>query len=374
MVDGGRVPGQRPLRLLRLALGILLGILAGGGGLVWWHGVPPWEAAGILWRGAFGGLAPTTETLVKATPLILTGLSVAWAFRAGLFNIGAEGQLLLGGLSAAWVGFALALPAWIHAPLGLLGGALAGALWALVPAWLKVFRGQHEVLSTLLLNYVALHLCHYLVRGPLKEPSPMGNPQTPLIAPTAALPIWVEGSRLSVGFWLAVGTALGAEIYLLGTVGGFELRAVGANPKAAEAAGIPVGRRQLEALLWAGAFAGLAGAVEILGVHHRFTEQFSPGYGFDGITVALLGAGRGWGIVAAALFLGALRNGAARLQVLTDIPREFAQVLQALLILAVAWIGAKGEEEGGIMKRWSPRGAEDQESSEGDEDHTHQER
>lgn len=289
-----------------------------------------------LIAGAVGGAAPLGETAIKSAVLILTGLSVAVAFTVGLFNIGAEGQLIWGALAAAVAGrssFALSLP------LALVAAAAAGGLWGLLPGVLKVRRGVHEVISTILLNWIAIHLVHgWLVAGPLAAP---GSGATVSIAGTepisraAWLPRLVSGSRLDLGFPLALAIAACVWFLLTRTVRGFEWRAVGAGRQAAFASGIPAGRRTCEAMALAGALSGLAGALLILGTEHRYPGVFRTGYGFDGIAVALVGSGTAAGTVVAAVVFGALRAGATRLQ-LVGIHPSFAELIQGLAVLLVA--------------------------------------
>lgn len=294
-------------------------------------------------QGALGW--PPSETLTPLdawdsvlhdmTLVLLTGLSVAVALQAGLFNIGAAGQLLMGAMVASWVGVQQDIPAPLHLPLALGAGALAGALWGLVPALLKVWRGAHEVISTIMFNYIALYLTHWLVVEHLKDPA--GDaPQTAPVLETAQLaPL---GAFLSTtwGFVLAVVIALGFWLVLYRTVWGYELRATGANRDAAEAGGAPTRRRMSESMLLAGAFAGLAGAIEVCGASGRFFEGFPTDYGFDGIAVALLGANNPLLILLSSWVMSALRSGTYNLHSETGAPKEIAVIVQAVLILYVA--------------------------------------
>ena len=289
-----------------------------------------------LVSGAIGGVGPLGESAIKASVLILTGLGVAVAFTVGLFNIGAEGQLIWGALAAAVAGRS-GSP--LSLPLALLAAAAAGGIWGLLPGILKVRRGVHEVISTILLNWIAIHLVHgWLVAGPLAAP---GSGATISIAGTepisraAWLPRLLPASRLDAGFPLALAVAAAVWILLTRTVRGFEWRAVGAGPEVAFASGIPAGRRICEAMALSGALSGLAGALLILGTEHRYPGVFRTGYGFDGIAVALVGSGTPGGTVAAALFFGALRAGATRLQ-LVGIHPSFAELIQGTAVLLVA--------------------------------------
>ncbi len=289
-----------------------------------------------LAAGAFGGRAPLGETAIKASILLLTGLSVSVAFTVGLFNIGAEGQLIWGALAAAAIG-RFAIPGVLL--WSLLGAALAGALWGLLPGWLKVRRGVHEVISTILLNWVAIHLVHgWLVAGPLAATASgaaVSVAGTDPIVPAAWLPRPIAGSRLDAGLPLALLIASAVWFLTTRTVRGFEWRAVGAGRDAARAAGIPAGRRICEGMALSGALAGIAGALLILGTEHRYPGVFRTGYGFDGIAVALVGGGTVFGTSAAALVFGALRAGATRLQ-LVGIHPSFAELTQGIAVLLVA--------------------------------------
>jgi simple sugar transport system permease protein len=299
-------------------------------------GRDPLAGFGDLAAGAFAGPGPLGETAIKSGVLILTGLSVAVAFTVGLFNIGAEGQLIWGGLAAAVVGQS-------RAPLvllwSLLAAALAGALWGVLPGLLKVRRGVHEVISTILLNWVAIHLVHgWLVAGPLAAAgggASVSVAGTEPISRAAWLPRLFAGSRLDLGFPLSLAIAAGVWFLLTRTRRGFEWRAVGAGREAAHAAGIPDARRTCEAMALSGALSGLAGALLILGTEHKYPGVFRTGYGFDGIAVALVGGGTAAGTAVAGLFFGALRAGATRLQ-LVGIHPSFAELIQGVAVLLVA--------------------------------------
>ncbi len=296
-----------------------------------------------LWEGALGSPRALGETLIWATPFLFTGLGVALAFRAGLFNVGAEGQLAVGATLAAWLGYALpalaggAIPALVHLPLVLLGGALGGAVWGAIPGWLKARTGAHEVINTIMLNYVALLGVGYLLNGPLRDPSPLNViARTPEIALGARLPRLDADLRVHAGVLLALAAVAVVWWLLARTPLGFEIRAVGANPDAARYAGMSVGRTFVVAMGLSGLLAGLAGAVDVVGLHYRHELGFSVGYGFDAITVALLGRAHPLGVVPAALLLGALRNGAARMQFLAGVPPDLVTVLEGLILLFVS--------------------------------------
>jgi simple sugar transport system permease protein len=300
------------------------------------------DAAGGYSRmlmGALGNPAGLGETGIKTAVLTCTGLSVGIAFVVGLFNIGAEGQFIAGALAAAVAGHALHLPAPLHVPVALLCAAAAGAVPALIAAWLKVRRGVHEVISTIMLNWVVIYWVHdWLVVGPLRAPSSSGAISisgTAQIQATAELPRLLEGSRLDVGLPIAISLASLAWLLLGRTVLGYEMRAVGANAEAARVAGIPVARRLYLAMALSGGLSGVGGALLILGTEHHYPGVFRTGYGFDGIAVALVGSGHPLGVLAAAACFGALRAGATRLQ-LVGIHPSFAELIQGLAVLFVA--------------------------------------
>ncbi len=282
---------------------------------------------------------PLGEAAGKAGLLILTGLSVAVAFKAGLFNIGAQGQMVVGSLAAAVVGAQLSAPGALHIPLALLAAAAAGAAWALIAAALKLYRGVHEVISTIMLNWVAVSLVdNWLVVGPLRGVSASGQSVsgTAEILSSARLPrLLGDSSRLHLGFFVALGVALLVWAWLTRTRRGFETRASGLGPDAARAAGIPVRRRAAEAMAMAGALAGMAGAVLVLGTEYRYPGVLGAPYGFDGIAIALIGNNNPLGVTVTALFFGALRAGGTRMQLL-GVHKSFPELIQGLALLFVA--------------------------------------
>jgi ABC-type uncharacterized transport system permease subunit len=305
----------------------------------------------MLW-GAFGDwpkfietgssaalLRPLGEAATKAAILTFTGLSVTVAFRVGLFNIGAQGQLVVGALTAAVVGAKLEAPAWVHLPLCLLAAALAGALYALGPALLKLKRGVHEVISTIMLNWVAVSLVdNWLVTGPLRASTTGDNSisGTDQVYPTAELPrLLGEVSRLNLGVVLAVLAALATWAFLTRFTRGFEWKAIGLSQDAARAAGIDVDRGFLEAMLLAGAFAGLGGAVLILGTELKYPASLGAPSGFDGIAMALIGQGHPLGVLAVSGLFGGLRAGGTRMQ-LFGVHKSFPELIQGLALLFVA--------------------------------------
>jgi general nucleoside transport system permease protein len=325
-----RSPVAQVALLVSLTLGLLVLLLLATG-----H--DPAVALRALARGAFGSwYAFTSATLVRAIPLALTGLAVALAFRAGLLNIGAEGQLLAGAAAAAAVlGAFSGVSALVALPVALGVGMVCGALWAGIAALLRQRFGVLEVISTIMLNYVALYLVGWLVRGPLQEPSRI-YPQSEAIARTLQLPTLIAGTRLHVGIVLAVGLALMLWWWLRRTAGGFRLRAVGMNPSAAFTIGrVNVSRVSVLAFLMSGALAGLAGAVELTGVTYALYENISPGYGYTAIAVALLARLHPLGVLGTAVLFGALQAGGNAMQRDAGVPIALVQVVEAIIILLV---------------------------------------
>lgn len=323
------------LREAHLQIIGVLGALLVGALVLLATGYSPIEAYGSVVVGAFGDIFGIGQTFTQATPIIFTALAFLFAFKCGLFNIGAEGQLLIGGFTAALVGISFSgLPLFIHLPLALLAGAAGGALWGFIPAVLKAKLGAHEVITTMMLSYVALYLTSYMVNYPFKAPGWVS--QTVTIAPTAELPRILPPTQLSASFLLSLALA-GITIYLLErTTIGYEVRAIGLNPVAAESSGINTKKGVIIALVISGAMAGLGGAGEVLGVHRRFIDGFSPGYGWDGLAVALIGGLNPIGVVLAAIFFGALRSGGMVMNRTLGVPLDIISVLQALVVLFVA--------------------------------------
>jgi len=321
-------------RVFAQAVAILLAFVVGAVVLVA-TGHSPVDAYGAMLRGAFGSVFGVGQTLTQATPVIFTALAFLFAFKGGLFNIGAEGQLLMGGFAAAIVGISFSgMPALLHVPLALLAGALAGGLWGLIPAVLKARFGAHEVITTMMLSYVALYLTGYMVNYPFKAPGWVA--QTVPIAPSAELPRVLQPTQLSAAIFIAVLLAALTHHVLQKTSLGYEVRAIGLNLTAAESSGIDVRRGMVLALVVSGAMAGLGGSGEVLGVHRRFIESFSPGYGWDGLAVALVGGLHPVGVLLAAVLFGALRSGGMVMTRATGVPLDIVLLLQALVIVFVA--------------------------------------
>ena len=300
-------------------------------------GHAPGEALGALVGGSVGsGRALTSITLVRTVPLLLTGLAVALAFRAGVWNIGAEGQLYAGAVAGAAVGLAAeGWPPLLAVATLLAASAAAGAAWAAVPAAMKLRLGVGEVITTLLMNFVAIHLAGWMVHGPLQEARGV-FPQTDPIAEAARLPALLPGTRLHVGFALAVAAAVVLWLFLRSTTAGFRVRAVGAGRRAAEVAGrIDADRTMAGAFLASGALAGLAGGVEVAGVTYALYEGLSPGHGYTAIAVALLAGLHPLGVVLTAALFGALEGGAGAMQRVAGVPAAWVGGVEALVILSV---------------------------------------
>jgi len=294
-----------------------------------------WSATGES-RALLEAFRPFSESLVISTPYIFAGLAVALGFRGGLFNIGAEGQLFVGGLASVYVGYAIkGLPAIIHLPLAILAGILAGGIWGAIPGYLKARTGAHEVINTIMMNYIAFRLTDYLLQGPMARPD--GLPITPEIAPSAYLPaLFPRPMRIHVGFLLALVFAALVYWFLWKTTIGMEIRMVGANPHAARYAGVRIASIIVLTMSLSGALAGLAGTNQVLGVDHRMVRAFSTGYGFDSIALALLGNSHPLGVVLASLLFGFLRGGAARMQSVAGTPVEIIRIVQGMIIIFVA--------------------------------------
>lgn len=277
-----------------------------------------------------------SATLVRAVPLVLTGLAVAWAFSAGVFNIGVEGQFLVGASAATAVALQLPDLGLVTPMLAMLAGAVAGSSWAAIAAWLRVRFAVLEVISTIMLNFVAIQLVAYLVHGPLGDPAGI-FPQSPSLTPATWLPKVLPGSRLHLGFVIAVAGSVIAWYVMRQMAAGFRLRLVGANPNAAWiSGGVRVNRVTVGAFMVSGAIAGLAGAIEVTGVTYALYESISPGYGYTAIAVALLANLNPAGVLASGIGFGALEAGAASMQRDAGVPSVIVWVVEALLILLLA--------------------------------------
>ena len=315
-----------------------------------WHAVS--SAYIALFEGAiidphtFGGhgsiwhdFNPLSETLFNATPLILVGLSVGLAFRTGLFNIGGQGQLILGAMAAGYVGFTWHLPPFIHLVVALIAGVAAGAVWGGIAGWLKARSGAHEVITTIMMNYIALNLLDYALKTSAFRRPGSNQAISPIVHGSARLAKLLPSPlRVNVGLLVALAAAAGVGWLLTRSRLGFSLRAVGASPTAARTAGMNVGRTYVTAMLIAGGLAGLAGCVQILGggTNYALTNAVDAGLGFDGITVALLGRAKPWPTVWAGLLFGALHAGSATMQSRTGTSIDLVTIVQALVVLFIA--------------------------------------
>jgi len=339
-------------------LAVLTGLIVGAL-VIFASGENPLVAYGALFAGSFGtpaeyiegfkvlfatgdntvlikAIYPFTESLVTATPYIFAGLSVALGFRCGLFNIGAEGQFFIGALCSAFVGYSLkGLPMIIHLPLALLGGTLGGAVWGMIPGYLKARFGAHEVVNTIMMNWIAFRLSDWLLSGPMKSSG--FRPVTPNIEASAELPrFFADPLRFNLGFFIALLVAYLVYWLLFKTTIGFEIRSVGANPDAAKYAGMNIVRNFVLVMFLAGGLAGLAGTSQVLGVDHWVGQGFSAGYGFDAIALALLGKSHPAGVVLAALLFGFLRSGATDMQSMANIPIDIISIIQGMVIVFIA--------------------------------------
>jgi simple sugar transport system permease protein len=341
-------PRRRRTRLvlsqIALAALALVAIVAATAFLLLVGGYSVRDGLVALWSGSLGSwYAITSATLVRAVPLLCTGVAVAIAFRAGVFNIGAEGQLLVGAAAATAVSLATPLVAWsggVTIILALAAAAVAGGLWAGVAAVLRARFGVLEVISTIMLNFVAVHFVSYLVRGPVQEPT-HAYPQSATIAESLHLPRLPGAGRLHAGLLLAIAITAVSGWVVRRTAAGFRLMAVGENPDAAASAGqIDVGRTSTRAFLASGALAGLAGGIELLGVTFALYENLSPGYGFTAIAVALLAGLDPWRVLPTAVLFGALEAGAGAMQRDAGIPSTLVTVIEAALILAAVTVQA----------------------------------
>ncbi|MFZ4616581.1 MAG: ABC transporter permease [Rectinemataceae bacterium] len=326
---------MRFLRTLGFAALLLLIVLAVAAALVIAVRADPGKAASGFLRGAFGSFYSISEVLVRATPLILAGLGVSIGFRTGFFNIGAEGQIYLGATAATAVGLLFpGLPAPVMLPLALLCGFAGGGLWSAVPGFLKSRFGLSEVITTIMFNYIAINVVGILVRSVMKDPSyPL--PMSPDLPEAMRLPAILEPTRLHLGLVIALASALGVWFLMSRTLAGFRMRAVGLNPRASLVAGISVPANLLLASALSGGFAGLAGASEITGIHHRLLEGISPGFGYVAIIAALLGRNHPGGIVIASLGIAALQVGSSSMQRASGVPSSISWIIMGVLVLLI---------------------------------------
>ena len=327
------IAAPTPARTLGLPALAILATIALAAALAAIAGANPLETCGLIVKGAVGSKFATLDTLNRATPLIFTGLAVATAFRARLWNIGAEAQLYAGALMTVVIGTQMGLPGPLALPLMALGAIVAGALVLLGPVLLKTRLGVDEVVTTLLLNFIMALFISYLLEGPLKDPMGMGWPKSPALPRDARLPRLVEGLRLHWGFALALICALSVWVMQTRTTLGYEIRAVGQNPQAARFAGIPVGRVLIKTALISGGLAALAGFSEVAGLKGNLTSDLSPDFGYTGIIVAMLALLHPLGVVVSALFVAGIFVGADSMSRAAEVPTYIADILLAAALL-----------------------------------------
>lgn len=344
---------NRMFNILIPIISVLLGLIAGAI-IMLAFGYDPVLGYTALWNGAFGDSFFFGETIRQVTPYILTGLAVAFAFRSGLFNIGAEGQVLVGWLAAVWIGTTVEAPMFIHLPLAVIVAGLAGAFWGFIPGLLKAKLGVHEVIVTIMLNYIALHTSNAIIRNVLTD----NGDSTENVAGTASLASeWLmeltSYSRLHYGILIALFAAVIMWFLLEKTTTGYELRSVGFNQHASRYAGMNVERNIILSMVISGLFAGLAGAMEGLGTFgYMPTHSSFTNIGFDGIAVALLGGNTAFGVVLAAMLFGTLKIGALNMPTGADVPSELVEIVIALIIFFVAssymirWVLLRFKKEG----------------------------
>lgn len=323
-VRDSRLTASVPAALIALLL---------SGGLVAIAGVSPIDAYKAIWTGALGSTTSLGITAVTMLPLLYAALAFAIPYRAGLFNIGVEGQLYMGALASVVVGLKLNAPTAIHLPLAILAGAAAGAAWALIPAALKVWGGVNEIVTSLFLSYVAIFFSDYLLAGPLEAPN-IGVAETATIPRSAQFPTLVTGTKITAALILAL-VVVFAVAQLFRTPFGFELRIIGGSRRVADYLGIRVGRAIMISFGISGALAGLAGTTEVLGNQYFLTQDFSPGWGYTGIAVAVLGGSGAWGVALSALFFGIIGAFADQLQFANGVSSDFAIVVQAFAVIFV---------------------------------------
>jgi simple sugar transport system permease protein len=353
------------------ALAVLSALVVGAVFIVFTEGfdaiLPAYQA---LFSGAFVGWSSISETLLVATPLILAGLSVALGFRAGLFNIGAEGQMTIGGLTAVIVGFSFpGMPAIIHVPIAVIAGLLGGALWGLIPGVLRAKTGAHEVITTIMLNFIAFRTLDYVLKVPGIQQPDRFDPISKPIEASASLPRilgWLPvdgagGLRLHLGFLIALLMAWVVYWLLFKSTIGFEFRTVGANPHGAKYGGMSVVGATILVMAMAGGLAGMAGGNETLGVLNRASPGFTAQIGFDAIALALLGRSHPGGVVLSAILFGALRSGGRTMQVQSEVGIDLIVIIQALIIVFIAapelvraiYRVKGGKETGQLTRGWS---------------------
>ncbi len=321
-------------KFLYLLLSLAIGLIVGGIFFLL-SGFDPFNAYAAILKGSFGSLSAIMLTLSQATPLMFTGLCYALALKSGIINLGAEGQLYIGGFCAAVVGIYFNAPPVIALPAALLAGIIGGGLWSLLIAFLKVKFQANEVISGIMLNSIAVGLCGYLLTEFFTEAGSWSS-QSAMIQEAAKLPRFDPRYQTGFAVVIAVALCLAAQWMLTKSIFGYEIRSVGLNKPAAETAGIKSGKIVLITMFISGAIAGIGGAGQTLGVDYRFIEGFSSGYGFDGVAVAALAYLNPIGVIFTSILFGALRAGAMTLNRVAKVPMDFVTVIQAVIVIAVA--------------------------------------
>lgn len=300
-------------------------------------GLDPVLAYEKLFQGAFGSVNALGETLTHSIPLLLCGLSFGAAMRCGLVNLGATGQLYIGALIGGAIGIYAKLPALLHIPLILAGGFTAGGLYGMSVALLKNRFGVSELISTIMMNHIAIYLLNYFVTGPMKDPSALNNlPQSAMMAETARLPIIMPGTRLHAGLFFAIAVLILYYVFFHKSPVGYQMRVVGANPDAARYAGFNIQANNLLSMFLAGGLAGMAGCIQLMSVQSRLIHAFAKEIGFSGVAVALLGNNSSAGIAISAILFAGLEGGASKMQTLAKVPNAVVYMLQGIILMFVA--------------------------------------
>lgn len=329
----------RTAQAIAMPAAAVLVALASGAVLLALSGFNGWDVFDVMLVGVFSDTRSVAEILLKAIPLILIGVGLCVAFRCSIWNIGAEGQLYAGAVAATVVGVSFeGLTPWLYVPLVMIAGALAGAAWAGIAGLLKVYFRASEIVTTIMLNYIALISTSYLVTGPLKDAA-AAYPQSARLFKEAWMPRILPPTRLHIGILVAIALAIAFYVFLFRSSAGFAVRVVGTNQHAARYAGMNVGRNVLLAICISGAMAGLAGAFEVAGVTHRLYQNISPGYGFEGIAVALLANNNPFGAIFSGILFAVLRSGSELMQITAQVPQVLVSVIQGMVILSVVAFG-----------------------------------
>lgn len=340
-------------QLLSSVVAVLLALVLGGV-VIAVAGANPFTAYGVLLRGAFGDVYAWSETLLRATPILIAGIGLSISFRSNLTSIGAEGQIILGGIVSCAVGLWLPafLPGAFRLVIGMLAGFAGGALYALLPGVLKAKLGTSEIIVTIMMNYIAISLLSFLLGGPLQEAGSF-YPQSAQLDSAMWLPAIIPGTRIHLGFVLALVFVVAYYFLMFHLPLGFKIRMVGFNPKAAQYAGVKVPASIITAMMLSGGLAGIAGAGEVYGIHHRLYNDFAAGFGFDAIAVALLGRLHPIGVLVSAIFFAALKVGSGAMQRAVQVPTTIVYIIQGLLIMFVftdklllGWMAKLGKRGG----------------------------